>query len=62
MALLTADHCTGHRCLGGNRILIRTEQALPLSGMAAQISRVFWLHFTVGGSGKASYIFIYVKV
>lgn len=30
--------------------------------MAAQISRVFWLCFTVGGSGKASFIFIYVKV
>lgn len=30
--------------------------------MAAQISRVFWLRFTVGGSGKASFIFIYVKV
>lgn len=29
---------------------------------AAQIYRVFWLRFTVGGSRKESFIFIYVKV
>lgn len=30
--------------------------------MAAQIYRVFWLRFTVGGSRMESFIFIYVKV